>query len=692
MEPTKKNRIRFESVEPESKPDITQYETDDYTALQTRQYRENSSFLPWLLFLLLFLIVAAFGIWYQFLKGPENSSIEPKIDLMGDKQGSLDRIFERAYLPESSLNPGLAKCINMYKERLPKKAVIACEEFMNSPSDDKEKSIALTVMGVMADEQGRYPYAVDRLKKAIDYDPKNVYAYYNLTLAFKHAGMYTEARVTANRAREIAPNDSRVALLAGNILNESNDARAAIEAYKEGISGSPNDPYLIYNLALSEYKSGKTVEAIENFRKAIQLSGNSQVAEFSHGYLGAIFFHRDDLDGAEHHFREAAAIKPTEPRYLYNLGLILLKKKKNEEAVSFFQKAVDNGAGDPQIYRYISDSFVNLKMYDNAIAALEKAYKLRPDDVDTMFSLADLYYNRGQLGAAEDLYRKIIRTTPGDVSTENAYVNLGVILDDMERFSEAIEVLEKAISLNSKNENAYFNLGMAYKNSGQPTKAIETWRKAANLSLEDPGKFWEAIGDYYYDNGFYTEATKEFEQLAKLQPLNYLVKLKLSDAYFKSKSYDQSEKILVQVLNNSKNPEELKLAHRKLALVYSEGDTKNKSKAKDAAYKGSHIDPEDMESKLVLAKVLMESNSLMDREKAIDELTAIVRSDVSPKIAAKAYNYLGLCYYKNGEFKKSMREFQNAIDLDSTYTEAYENKRAARAQYEDAIQNRAGLR
>ncbi|MCB1179626.1 MAG: tetratricopeptide repeat protein, partial [Leptospiraceae bacterium] len=521
--------------------------------------------------------------------------------------------------------------------------------------------------------------------------PKNVFAYYNLTLAFKHAGMYTEARMTASRAREIAPNDSRISLLAGNILNENNDPKGAIEVYKDGISSSPNDPYLIYNLALSQYKQGSTVEAIENFQKAIHISGNSQVAEFSHGYLGSIFYHRDDLERAEHHFREALAIKPNDPKYLYNLGLILTKRNQTEEAVSFFQKAIDNGTSDPQIYRYIAESFVNLNMHDNAIASLEKAYKMRPDDIDIMFSLADLYYQRGQLSSSEDLYRKIVRLTPGDSNTENALINLGVILDDMERYSEATEVLEKAISLNPKNDMAYFNLGMAYKNAGQPTRAIENWKKAASLNPNE-AKHLEAIADYYYDNGYYLEAAKEFETVSLKNPYNYLLKLKLSDAYFKMKSYEEAEKTLIQVLNNSKDSEEIKLAHRKLALVYSEGDLKNKSKAKDEAYKGSHIDPEDMESRLVLAKILMDSGSLMDREKAIDELTAIVRSDTTPQISAKAYNYLGLCYYKNGEFKKAMQQFQNAIDLDPTFTDAFENKRAARASYEDSIENRADLR
>lgn len=687
MEP-KKNRIRFENTEVDSSPDITQYETEEYTT--RRKLGESGSFLPWVLFIFLFFIVAAFGIWYQFLREDVKPDSEKGATPFTDKMGNIDKVFEKPYLPESSLNPGLAKCINLYKQNYIKKAESSCEDFLNSPASDKEKSVALTVQGVIYDASyGRYRQAIEKLKTAIDYDPKNIYAYYNLTLAFKHAGDPNNARMTANRAREIAPNDPRISLLAGNILNETNDVREAVKVYKEGISQSPNDPYLIYNLALSQYKQGEMVEAMENFKKAIQASGGvSQVSEFSHGYLGTIFYHRENLDAAEHHFREAVSLKPTEPKYLYNLGLILLKKNKNEEGLTYFQRALDSGSGDPQIYRYIAESFESMKMPDNAVAALEKAVRVRPDDPDTLSHLADLYYKRGQLSQSEDIYRKIIRTTPGDSNTENALISLGIVLDDQERYAEAIEVLQKAVSLNPKNDSALFNLAMAYKNAGEPLKAVETWRKA---QYADPSntRNQEAIGDYYYESGYYLEAAKEFEEIVKVAPFNYKFKLKLADAYYRLKNYDYAEKTLIQVLNQSKDTEEIKIAHRKLAMVYSEDGGKNKAKAVDEAYRSAHSDPEDMEGRLVLAKVLMDTGSTMDREKAIDELTAVVRSDVNPKLAAKAYNYLGLCYYKNKEFRRAMREFQNSIDLDPSLSEAFENKRAARSAYEDSIQNRA---
>ncbi len=687
----KKNRLRFD--EPGQEPPVENQIYENWQSdepLQTRRVYNKfpATFYLWIGFFFLLAVAISFGIWYQFYyKGKAKPEFAYKNELLLDKK-NLDKIIENPYLPDSSLNPALAKCINLYRDTYVKRAFLHCEEFLNTPATDEEKSVALTVIGVMFDEAGRYPLSIDRFKKAIQYDPKNFHAYYNLTLAYRHAGMFNEARQAVMKAKELAPNDSRVSLLAGNLLNDANDPKAAMEMYKEGIASNPNDPYLIYNLAVSQFRQGNLPEAIENFRKAIIASGTGQVAVLSHGHLGSIYFNRGDFEGAEHHFREALKLKPNEAKYLYNLGTILLKQKKNEEAISLFQKALDAGANDPQVYRYIAEAFSDLRQSSYAIKALQKALQIKPNDLDSMFQLADIYYSTGDLGQAEEMFRGIIRNSPGDSNTETALINLGIILDDMDRHAEAISAFEQAISLNPKNENAYYNLGLAYKNSGEPTKAIENWRKASALN-PTLVRNREAIGDYYLENGFYQEAVKEFSDILRSNQSEYKIKLKISDAYAKLKSFDSAEKELLDVLNYSKDAKDIKLAHRKLALVYASGDTRLKGKAKDEAYRGAHIDPDDMESKLVLAKVLIDSGSLMDREKAIDELTIVVRSEVKPKVAALAYNYLGLCYYKNGEYKRALREFQNSIDLDPSLTEAYENKRAARASYEDSISDRS---
>ncbi len=699
MEPIQKNRFRIEDDWKSSQPSyykedpylrsLDQKEQESNYASRTESSKPILSFLFWATLIILIAVICTAGVYYFYYYRKTNPETIAKTlsEVPVDKK-SLELLLDKAYLPKDSINPGLSNCLNSYYDRYVNKAFRVCEEFLNSPGKDEEKSIALTVLGVMFDEAGRYVSAIERFENAIKYDNKNYFAYYNLALAFKHSGKFEEARKAAAKAKEIAPNDHRIALLTGNLYQEIGDPVAAIDAYKEGQALAPNDPILSYNLAISFYKQGKIPEAIEEFQKAALASPNSNVAALSYGHLGSIFYAREDFDRAEYYFREAARLKPAEAKYSYNLGLIQMKKKNTEEAARYFQKALDSGSNDPEIYRYISEAFVSMGQSSLAIQALKKALLLKPNDVDSIFALAELYYKKGELVEAENLFRRIIRMTPGDSYTETAFVNLGIILDEMERFGESIQSFEAAIALNPKNLSARYNLGIAYLHAGMPTKAIESFRKASAIDPNHtPSRL--AIADYYLENKYFAEAISEYEEILSEKQELHEARLKLAESYLQNRNFAAAEKSLVYILNHSRDGNQIKMAHRKLALCYAgSGSSGSSVKAKEEAFRAAHIDPEDMESKLVLSKILIDSGSLMDREKAIDELNVIIRSDVTPSVSAKAHNYLGVCYFKNGEFKRALQEFQLALDLNPNLTEAYENKRAARAQYEKSLDSK----
>ncbi|PNV74441.1 tetratricopeptide repeat protein [Leptospira inadai] len=681
--PIRKNRIFLETEEPKT----SAYYGEEPDEFRPRRSYNKLAFFWGAMVLLVLLAFLAAG-WYYYTHRPGDlagGSFSGSKDLLAPK-GDISRLLERPYLPEGSANPQLTKCINLYKERFTRQAFDYCTEFLNGPSTEQEKSVALTVLGVIHDEAGRFPLAIERLQKAVLFDPKNVHAYYNLTLAYKHNGQFADARSTAMKAKELAPDDPRIALLAGNLFNEINDPDAAIDAYKRGLSTAPDDPYLTYNLAVSYFKKGELPQAEEQFKLVILKSRGGKLSALSNAYLGNITYNRGDYGSAEHYFREAATLSPNDAKALYNLSVVLKKNGKMEEALKYLEMAKLAGASDPEIFRSIADSFEQLNQGEQSIDALHKGLKYNPNNLDLLFQLAETYYNRGDLLAAEETYRRIVDSTPGDSFTETALINLGVILDQMERYGEAVTYLNRVLDINPKNAKAYYNLGLVYKHTGNGVQSIENFRKSAYLDPTDI-KPKEALGDYYLENKFYREAIEEYSALFKQKEDYYKVALKLAEAYAGSNQTSSAEKILLQILNQSKNSAELQQAHKKLALLYNKSkDPDLRNRAKDEAYRSAHMDPDDYEGRLVLTKILLDSNSVLDREKAIEELTAIVRSEVKPKTASTAYNYLGVAYYKNGEYKKAVRAFQNSIDLDPSNTEAYDNKRAASAALEGSSQ------
>ncbi len=66
-------------------------------------------------------------------------------------------------------------------------------------------------------------------------------------------------------------------------------------------------------------------------------------------------------------------------------------------------------------------------------------------------------------------------------SNTRAYNNLGSVYAQQKDLSRAIELFQKAISLDSSYSDAWYNLGMAYSDQGNRDTSRKFFRRAAAL-------------------------------------------------------------------------------------------------------------------------------------------------------------------------------------------------------------------
>ena len=93
-----------------------------------------------------------------------------------------------------------------------------------------------------------------------------------------------------------------------------------------------------------------------------------------------------------------------------------------------------------------------------------------------------------------------------------------------------------------------------------------------------------------------------------------------------------------------------------------------------------------LEAAISQAEILLKSNSLSDREKAVEVLLAVTSSEnISSADASYAHNILGEAYYANGEYARALRSFEYAYQLDPSNSRAYANQRSAANAYEQSL-------
>lgn len=673
--------------------------------------------------LLLLALLTGGGLWYYF------NVYAPAGEGTGDPR-EFQRVGERLedsyYLPAEDLSPELARAVALYRNFERDAAKRAFEKFITADAADREKSIAAIYLGVMALESERYSEAKRQFIRGLKYDPESVGALVNLAIVERRLGNHADAQQYARQARELAPRDRNVALILGNILNESQDVDGAIDSYREGLSDSPDDPLLLYNMALSLLRQEKYEEALLNFSKAARAArsggvslgtgsgSTTAIAVQSHAHMGQIYFRQGNLEMAADALRSAVRLAPDNGKYRYNLGVIYLRMNRGAQALDEFRRALDAGTNDVEVYRALARAFVSSDLRQPALAirALEKGLYLRPDDLDTLFQLGDLYHAENDLINAARVYAKLVNITPGGVNTEDAYLKLAVVYSEMERYNDAIEVLERAAGINPRNARTYFVLGQVYDQAGRRDLAIENWKKAlrgspvgdANvegdaaggglvLNREEEREIRMAIAAAYRKEGALDLALIEYNRIRERNRAAPAVAsdpeldLEVGLTYMALKDYENAIASFDAVTASGSADETMrKQAFLQTAAAYAEsGDGRRVEEARANINKAVRMDPADQEARMLQAYILMKTNSMVDREKAVEILKAVTRSDIDARDASRAHNLLGLAYMQSSEYRRALSSFEQAVRLDPGNADAYRNQRAAANAYEKEL-------
>jgi len=125
-----------------------------------------------------------------------------------------------------------------------------------------------------------------------------------------------------------------------------------------------------------------------------------------------------------------------------------------------------------------------------------------------------------QQGDTDSAYRLYEQAAEQDIRPHDAYFEMGLILLEKEKWSQAYRISGKAVkafqeylNLNPNDDNAWFRLAYVYENRSlapgvnEWKKAIEALQKALEISLENP-QYLLHLGYVYYKIGEREEAEK----------------------------------------------------------------------------------------------------------------------------------------------------------------------------------------
>jgi tetratricopeptide (TPR) repeat protein len=265
-------------------------------------------------------------------------------------------------------------------------------------------------------------------------------------------------------------------------LSKAGKYGEAIDAWKKALELSPENDRANSNLGLLLVSNGRFDEAVPYLEKT--LAANPDYPD-GHSNLGVALAGAGKVDRAISEFEKALEIDPSSAEAHNNLGRSLIATGKFEQAVPHLRTAAELKPDAAEIHNSLAIALVKTGHVDEAIPHFERAVEIDPSFVEAHFNLGDaLYYLQGKAREALEHWQAVLRAEPNHVPVLDsvAWVLATSRDDSLRNGTRAVELAERAVRVSGgKSPSLFDTLAAAYAETGRFSEAVELTNR--NLAL-----------------------------------------------------------------------------------------------------------------------------------------------------------------------------------------------------------------
>ena len=312
---------------------------------------------------------------------------------------------------------------------------------------------------------GRFDQAERVCRQLIAARPNHADAHNILGVTLHALGRSKEAVAAIRRAVRLAPNASSYLANLGEILRQCAQLEEAEQALNAALSLDPANAQALNNLGIVHYERKDYDAAIALYRRA--LDANPGMAEALNN-LGNALRLAGDAEGATTAYQDALMARENYAEAYNNLGTLLHQDGKYDEAEHALKKAIAITPRYVEAHDNLANLLISQAREVDALRVLGDALAFAPRHAQTLLITSRIQCKRGSYDAAEQAARMVIAD---DGDNSDAYVALGQLLHETDRFDEAVTCLEAAVARKPDHADARNFLGIALKSTGRLDEA-----------------------------------------------------------------------------------------------------------------------------------------------------------------------------------------------------------------------------
>ena len=415
--------------------------------------------------------------------------------------------------------------------------------------DKTRKDIYLRLGGLLL-QQGQTSRAMKVFQEFIQNFPDSYPGHFFLGTIYSKQGKFKQAEKEFKKALELKPDSVEPSFELVRVYKSLGKKNKITQMYQDILTRHPNNIRAGLELGFLYHKKGRVDEA----RKLFAALGARSLHEFeiilkviqlyvdSKRYEDAIIVLEGLLQGA-----------PQSSDLHYLKGVAYYGNKENDRAMQAFKKVQPRSRFFQDAAVHISYLYQEQGQVDAAIDFLKGILKNNPENPEFMYYLGTLYEESERYEAAEKYLKQAIGIEP---ERAKFYFRLGVVYDKWGHKEKSMEAMRTTIKLDPKHANALNYLGYTYADLGQNLDEAERLIKEALKYKPNDGYITDSLGWVYYKKGLYEQALKLLIRAIELVPDDPIMLEHLGDAYLKTNDIQNALKYYQQSLKNKKKDTE----------------------------------------------------------------------------------------------------------------------------------------
>jgi len=364
-----------------------------------------------------------------------------------------------------------------------------------------------------------------------------------------------------------------------------------------------------------ELRSGNLDHALDNFKKSFELckeSGNDITPYF-------------DL--------------------FMQCGLSFNLISKQDNAIEAFTLASSAVSGSFVPLYTIGVTEIVLNRFDLAVAVLNQAVKINPDNQDAWYNLGLGNAALSEYIQAEDAFVKAIEKGPESLTLRFEY---GKVLNKLGKHEDAVKSLRKVVDAEPQNAVAWYIIGNSSVALSKTDDAIDAFKKAL-ITKPQMSDALIGLGAELYRKKLYNEAAEAYEKAIELDGKNSRLWSNLAKVLYDAQHFEKAVEAGQKSVAHEQNDLEpwLTLGNSYFALGKF-------TEAISAFEKASSLDHQNPEIWNLIGKSYFAHDSYDESIEAFRQAVAI-----NPSIQGSWYD-LGLAYAVKENFKDAADAFEKA--------------------------------